>query len=215
MAFLARQSTATTVPVGPCVDKDDGVTPETGLAAGTVDEIGLYKHEGTSLVDISGTTTLTHRAGGMYTATFSETDTNTLGRLRFYLRDDSICLPVWEDFLVVTANVFDSLCGSDKLDTNVAEVSGDSAAADNLEALFDGTGYDAAEQAIADEVLKRGISNVEDVANATSLAALVLAAFESAISGGTWTIYKTNGVSVFTTKGVTTDSGADPIVAVT
>jgi len=107
------------------------------------------------------------------------------------------------------------LCGSDKLDTNVAEVSGDSAAADNLEALFDGTGYDAAEQAIADEVLKRGISNVEDVANATSLAALVLAAFESAISGGTWTIYKTNGVSVFTTKGVTTDSGADPIVAVT
>lgn len=67
---------------------------------------------------------------------------------------------------------------------------------------------------IADEVLKRGVSNVEDSADATSLTALILAAFESAVSGTTWTIRKTGG-GTFTTKTVTVDSGADPITGVT
>ena len=72
----------------------------------------------------------------------------------------------------------------------------------------------AAAQEIADEVLKRGVSNVEDTADTTSLAALVLAALESVISGTTWTIKKTGGTT-FVTKTVTTDSEADPVVGVT
>lgn len=72
----------------------------------------------------------------------------------------------------------------------------------------------ATAQAIADEILKRGVATVEDSADAHSLAALVLAAFESAITGNTWTIKKTDG-STFTTKTVTTDANADPIVSVT
>jgi len=135
MAQYLEQSTSTTVTIGPCVDSTDGVTPETGLAAGTVDEIGVYKHEGTSLVDISGDTTMTHRAGGMYTVTLDTGDTDTVGRLRLFIRDDDTCLPVWKDFMVVPSNVFDSMLGTDKLDVNVAEVSDDSAAADNLELI--------------------------------------------------------------------------------
>ena len=75
-------------------------------------------------------------------------------------------------------------------------------------------GSDATNQ-IADAVLIRGVSNVEDTADATSLAALVLAAFESVISGTTWTIYKTDHSTTFTTRTVTTDSSAAPIVEVT
>ena len=90
-----KQSTAATITVGPFVDKTDGVTPETGLAVGTVDEIGVYKSDATALTDLSGTTTFTHRAGGMYTMTLSTTDTATLGRLKAFIRDDSVCLPVW------------------------------------------------------------------------------------------------------------------------
>jgi hypothetical protein len=71
-----------------------------------------------------------------------------------------------------------------------------------------------AAQEIADEVLKRGISNVEDAADTLSLAALVLAHLESSISGSTWIIRKSGG-STFTTKTVTTDSGADPVTGVT
>jgi len=73
----------------------------------------------------------------------------------------------------------------------------------------------SAAQEIADELLKRGVDNVEDSADATSLAALVLAAFESVISDTTWTIYKTDHSTTFTTRTVTTDSNADPIVEVT
>ena len=69
--------------------------------------------------------------------------------------------------------------------------------------------------ALADAVLERGMSNVEDSADATSLAALVLAAFESVISGVTWTIYKTDHATTFTTRTVTLDSAASPIVEVT
>ena len=123
MARHLKQSTSATVHAGPAVDFNDGITPETGLAVGTVDEIVLYKHAGTSAVDIAGTTTLTHRAGGIYTATLSTTDTATLGHLRLYIRDNSVCVPFWEDFEVMPANVWDSLYGADKLKVDVAEVS--------------------------------------------------------------------------------------------
>jgi len=89
-----------------------------------------------------------------------------------------------------------------------------------IDAILADTGTDGVavsttvQQAIADEILKRGISNVEDTADATSIAALVLAAFESAISGMTWTIYKTDHSTTFATKTVTTDATADPIVEV-
>lgn len=102
-----RQSTAATVHVGPFLDPTDGVTPVTNLAAGTVDEIGVYKDAGTALVDISGTTTFTHRAGGIYTLTLSTSDTATAGSLLVYVRDDSAALPVWKECEVVTQTYYD------------------------------------------------------------------------------------------------------------
>lgn len=131
MAQWIEQSTAVTVIMGPAVDKDDGVTPEPGLAAGTVDEIGVYKHGATSLTDISGTTTFTHRAGGMYTMTLSIADTGTLGLLTAYVRDDSVCLPFWKDFMVVPSNVWDSLFGADRLQVDVVQWLGQAVTADN------------------------------------------------------------------------------------
>lgn len=121
MQYL-KQSTTATVIVGPFVDITDGVTPETALTTGGVDEIGLYKHDGTALVDISGTTAFTPRAGGMYTATLSAVDTGTAGRLRLYVRDDSEALPVWEDFMVISANEFESLVTGTAPNVNVATI---------------------------------------------------------------------------------------------
>ncbi len=68
--------------------------------------------------------------------------------------------------------------------------------------------------AIADAVLSRGVANVEDAADTTSLAALVLAAFESSVAGAVWTIRKTGGAN-FVVKTVTLDGAAAPIVGVT
>lgn len=66
----------------------------------------------------------------------------------------------------------------------------------------------------ADATLSRGVDNVEDTANNTSLAAVILAVLESAVSGSTWTIRKTTGAT-FVTKTVTTDANADPVTGVT
>jgi hypothetical protein len=127
MSVWLRADTAVTVHVGPAVDKNNGVTPETGLTAGTVDELVIYKHEGTAAVDISGTTTFTHRAGGIYTATLSTTDTNTEGHLFLYVRDDSVCVPFWREFTVVPQQEWDSLIlGTDALDVEVASMATDS-----------------------------------------------------------------------------------------
>lgn len=70
------------------------------------------------------------------------------------------------------------------------------------------------QQSIADELLKRGASNVEDDADAHSLTAMILAALESSITDSTWTIRKTGGTT-FTTKSVTTNALSDPITGVT
>jgi hypothetical protein len=115
--MFLRQSTAATIIMGPFLDITDGVTPEVGLTAGTVDEIGVYKHDATALSDLSATTTFTHRAGGMYTMTLATGDVGTLGRLTAFVRDDSLALPVWKEFIVLAANVYDSLiAGGDNLD---------------------------------------------------------------------------------------------------
>jgi len=118
-----RQSTTATVLVGTFVDKSDGVTGETGVTLGAADSAELMKHDGTTFVDISGNG-WTHKAGGMYTLGLSTTDTETTGRLTVFVADEDVCLPVWKDFVVLPANVFDSLYGSDKLQVDVSQWGG-------------------------------------------------------------------------------------------
>lgn len=67
---------------------------------------------------------------------------------------------------------------------------------------------------IADAILRRGVVHVENEADAHSLAAIILATLESAISGNKLTIRKTTGAT-FTTKTLTSNPNADPIVSIT
>ena len=69
-------------------------------------------------------------------------------------------------------------------------------------------------QTLADEVLKRSVTNTQDSADAHSLAAIVLGILESSRSSTTWTIKKTTG-STFTTKTLTLDATANPVTGVT
>jgi len=67
---------------------------------------------------------------------------------------------------------------------------------------------------VRDDVLKRGVSNVEDTADADSLAAVILALLHVGISGTTMTIYKTDDSTTFDTKTITKSSDADPITSI-
>ena len=70
-------------------------------------------------------------------------------------------------------------------------------------------------QAIADEILKRSVGNVEGATlSEHSLATIVLAILESQRVDSTWTIYRTNGTTVQATKTLTLDPAAEPVTRV-
>ena len=143
MLYL-KQSTAATIKLGPFVDDSDGKTAETGLTISQAD-IRLSKNGG-DIAQTNNSAGATHDELGYYNVPLNTTDTNTLGTLKVIV-SKSGALPVFADFMVITAEAYDTLCGTDHFtvdlngtpSVNVAQISGDSTAADNLESYCDGT----------------------------------------------------------------------------
>lgn len=125
MVDLLKQSTAITVKLGPFVDETDGYTAETALTIGQAD-IRLSKNGG-DFAQTNDATGATHDESGWYGLPLDSTDTGTLGRLTVYVHESG-ARPVWREFMVVPANVYDSLIsGSDYLQTDVQEIEGSDA----------------------------------------------------------------------------------------
>jgi len=101
-----RQSTSVDVGIGPFVDSADGVTAETALTI-TQPDIRLKKNSG-AWAQKNAAQTLTHEENGWYEVTLDATDTNTLGILIVAI-NESGALPVWKEYMVVPANVYDSM----------------------------------------------------------------------------------------------------------
>lgn len=125
---LLKADTSTKVVIGPVVSVSDGYTPVTTLSLSTADEAELLKHDAAAVTDISGNTfaALTG-ADGYYNLTITAAQTDTEGRLTVLVNDDSLCLPVRHDFMVVNANVYDSLYAAattDYLQVDVTQVAG-------------------------------------------------------------------------------------------
>lgn len=123
--MMLKQSTAAVISFGPFVSPTDGVTLQTGLVS-AIDNgstgIMLSKAGGAFAVRHASVTASTYDAYGNYLVTLDTTDTNTLGRLRMQFAAAASCLPVWQDFEVVAANVYDSLIGGgDVLDVSVTQ----------------------------------------------------------------------------------------------
>ncbi len=143
MLYL-KQSTAATIKLGPFVDDSDGKTAKTGLTISQAD-IRLSKNGG-DIAQTNNSAGATHDELGYYNVPLDTTDTNTLGTLKVIV-SESGALPVFADFMVITAEAYDTLCGTDHFtvdlngtpSVNVTQISGDSTAADNLESYCDGT----------------------------------------------------------------------------
>lgn len=119
-----KQSTVQVILFGPFLDKGNGVDLETGLLAAldhATTGIMLAKNGGTLAVREQGANFVasTYDSHGCYKVSLSAIDTETLGRLRVIYTDPTTNLPVWQDFMVVPAAVWDALFGSGHLDVNV------------------------------------------------------------------------------------------------
>lgn len=131
MAIQLKQSTATTVVIGPMVDETDGKTDETGLTISQSDVL-LWKEGGTGFSAKNESSAATHRSNGCYTVPLDATDTATLGQLIVSVHEAG-ALPVRHDFQVVPANVWDALYGADALQVDVTQLNGVAGSAANLE----------------------------------------------------------------------------------
>jgi hypothetical protein len=115
-----KQSTSVDLVIGPFLDDVDGKTAETALTI-TQPDIRLKKGSA-AWAQKAAAQTLTHEENGNYEVTLDATDTNTLGYLRVHVHEAG-ALPVWEDFMVMPANVWDSLFGADALQVHAVEIS--------------------------------------------------------------------------------------------
>lgn len=126
---ILKQNTGVLVLVGPLVDRTDGVTIVSGVTLSTCSAASIMKHNATASTTVS-MRTFTHIQQGVYTLSLATSDTDTLGQLTLYISAPNTVRPFREDYMVVPANVFDSLIsGSDYLDANVAQFDGNSATA--------------------------------------------------------------------------------------
>jgi hypothetical protein len=169
-----KQSTAATVKVGPFIDSTDGDTAEIGLTISQAD-VRLSKNGG-NIAQKSEVSACTHDELGYYDCNLDTTDTGTLGRLQLMVHEAG-ALPVWHEYMVLSANVYDSLvAGSDLLQTDATQISGDGPAADNAEAFFDNTGFVASNSTI-------GTTTTNTDMRGTDSAALAA----TALTNVTWT----------------------------
>lgn len=127
MEYL-RQSTAAVIKFGPVLDYLDGVTLETGpLIIQEFDHvttgIRLSKNGATMAVRSSPVTPTTYDAHGLYSVALSAVDTNTCGRLRVAHTKSDTYLAVWQDYMVMPANVYDSMFGMEKIEVSVVSTS--------------------------------------------------------------------------------------------
>jgi hypothetical protein len=107
MRFL-RQSTATAVVVGPFLDKSDALTPKTALADQSA--VGRLVKVGTGAAFVAAS--WAHDGLGGYAVGLTTAHTDTVGRLRLAFSDPATYCPVWEDFSVLSAAIYDWLFGS-------------------------------------------------------------------------------------------------------
>jgi len=124
-----RQSTEIKVRIGPFLDATDGKTPETSITLGAADQAEILKADGVATVDISGATwAAVTGSDGWYDLTITTSYSDTLGHLTVVVQDDSVCLPVFGEFEVVTTNYWDSKYSTDKLEVDVTQWLGTAAA---------------------------------------------------------------------------------------
>ena len=139
--MFLKQSTAYTFRFGPFVDDADGKTAETGLTI--EDEHIRVSKNGGNFIDKAETSNSAHDEAGFYIVVLNTSDTDTVGELQIACHMSG-ALPVFKTFQVVEEAIYDALFAASatgELLVDVAKISGDSTAADNLEAAYDGTGY--------------------------------------------------------------------------
>jgi hypothetical protein len=178
MRYL-KENTATRITVGPFYDVTDGITPEIALTVTgcwltfIVDDAGVP----TLVLDVAPTASagnndmvhITSDAGGYYDLELTAANTNYTGRATLSIHDTDVHLPVFHEFQIVSANVYDSLfTDGDVLDTSVTQLGGVAQSLTDLKDFAD-AGYDPVTNKVQGVVLTDTVTTNTDLVSAASV----------------------------------------------
>ena len=202
-----RQGTSITVRIGPFVNISDGLA-NTGLSISQSD-IRLSKNGG-DYAQSNDTGGGSHDENGWYIITLDATDTGTLGRLKVAI-DMSSVIPVWESYMIVPQQVWDSLFGSDKLQVHADEITAGLITATAL-------ATDAGNK-LADQIIRRSFQNACDSSDGDtksfrSMLGLIATFVNKIAPNGTdLEVYEDDDVTVLGSRAMTTSGAAEAITA--
>lgn len=141
MHFL-KADTQVVVRVGPAMAIADGVTPVTTLALTTADQAELLGPAGAATASISANTfAAITGVDGWYDLTLTAAQLAAEGMHTVVVQDASLNTPIFKDFMVVSANVFDSLfaaAGTDYLEVDTQQINGANVVGDGNATPWDG-----------------------------------------------------------------------------
>jgi len=167
MIYLRQSTASQEISLGYFLDSTDGNTEETGLTINNTD-IQLWKNGATTLAN-KNSGGATHISNGLYYAVLDATDTDTLGAMRIHVHVAG-ALAVIRDCVVLSANIYDSwIVGTDNLQVDTIQISGDGTAADNLELDYDGTGYAKANSTIGTTTTNTDMRGTDSALLATNV----------------------------------------------
>lgn len=149
MAQILPVDTAIVVTVGPVIDDTDFSTLEvavaynaTGMSVDLIESSGTASTKTDLTLTTAGSNDWTHLGNGIYEIEITAAQNNTEGNLQVVGECDGV-LPFFSPvYTIVPTMVYNSLAlGTDNLEVDTLLLSGDSTAANNLESMYDATGY--------------------------------------------------------------------------
>ena len=130
MAGFLKQNTSGSIMIGEFIDDTDGKTAKGSLTL-TPSVIFLAKNGGAYTAKNESSDAVSDpNLVGWYRCSLNGTDTNTVGILQLAVHV-ATALPVWDSWMVVPANVYDSMMGTDLL-----EVSGSSILTETIDSTY-------------------------------------------------------------------------------
>jgi hypothetical protein len=181
MRYL-RNNTATITTVGPFLDKTDGITLETGLTI-TNERISFVvdANDGSAptlvLDNVTGATSgtandlnyIANCDAGLMQIELAAANVNYLGRAFLTITDAANHCPVFHEFTILPANIYDSMiAGTDLFDVSMTQILGTAVSAPATAGILDVNLKNIANAAVSATTAQLGVNVVQISADATA-----------------------------------------------
>jgi len=177
MRFL-KTNTAVIVTVGPFYDKTDGVTIENALTAtneritltvdlddGNAPTLVLDNITGAASGTANDIVVITNADAGLYQIELAAANVNYLGRAMLTITDAANHVPVFHEFMIVSAQFYAFMCGATIPDVNVTKVNGTSQTAGDLKASITTVTDDVAAVHVHAQTIIDNVAVVDGIAD--------------------------------------------------